>query len=101
MKLLVTERASYIGGHMLIQLLAADNGICAFNNFLNSSPVARVRRLTNRDALTEALVNFAPETVVHFAGLKETSEMNAMQHRYYSADVAGSLNLLTEMDAAW
>lgn len=114
MKVFVTGGAGYIGSHTLVQLLTAGHEVCVFDNYCNSSPVAlaRVRQLTNRDltaidgdicdvdALTAALTGFAPDAVIHFAGLKAVGESNAMPLRYYQTNVTGSMNLLAAMDAA-
>lgn len=114
MKVFVTGGAGYIGSHTLVRLLAAGHEVCVFDNYCNSSPVAlaRVRQLTNRDlvevegdicnidALTAALVAFAPDAVVHFAGLKAVGESNTVPLRYYQTNVTGSMNLLAAMDAA-
>lgn len=114
MKVFVTGGAGYIGSHTLVQLLAAGHDVCVFDNFANSSPVAlaRVRQLTNRDllfveddirrpeSLTRALVDFRPDAVVHFAGLKAVGESNAFPLLYYQTNVGGTANLLAAMDAA-
>jgi len=113
MKVFVTGGAGYIGSHTLVALLAAGHEICVFDNFSNSSPaaLARVRRLTNRDfslveadirdrdTLTRAAAAFAPDAVIHFAGLKAVGESNEQPLRYYENNVAGSMNLLAAMDA--
>ncbi len=114
MKVFVTGGAGYIGSHTLVQLLAAGHDVCVFDNYCNSSPVAlaRVRQLTNcdvamvegdirdPDALTAALVDFAPDAVIHFAGLKAVGESNEKPLLYYQTNVTGSTNLLAAMDAA-
>ena len=114
MKVFVTGGAGYIGSHTLVQLLAAGHDVCVFDNYSNSSPVAlaRVRQLTNRDttvvegdirdadALTAAMVDFAPDAVIHFAGLKAVGESNDKPLLYYQTNVTGSANLLAAMDSA-
>jgi UDP-glucose 4-epimerase len=94
--------------------LAAGHEVCVYDNFDNSSPVAlaRVRQLTNRDmavveadvrddaALTRALTGFAPDAVVHFAGLKAVGESNDIPLCYYQTNVTGTMNLLAAMDEA-
>lgn len=114
MKVFVTGGAGYIGSHTLVQLLAAGHEVCVFDNFVNSSPVAldRVRQLTNRDmglvqadirdadALCDAVTTFAPDAVVHFAGLKAVGESSDLPLLYYQTNVSGTMNLLAAMDAA-
>lgn len=114
MKIFVTGGAGYIGSHTLVALLTAGHEVCVFDNYCNSSPVAlaRVRQLTNRDltaieadirdagALNQALIDFAPDAVVHFAGLKAVGESNDVPLDYYQTNVTGSMNLLAAMDAA-
>jgi UDP-glucose 4-epimerase len=114
MKIFVTGGAGYIGSHTLVRLLTAEHDVCVFDNYCNSSPVAldRVRQLTNRDltaiegdvcdpdALTRALADFAPDAVIHFAGLKAVGESNDIPLLYYQTNVTGTMNLLAAMDAA-
>lgn len=114
MRVFVTGGAGYIGSHTLVQLLSAGHDICVYDNFCNSSPVAlaRVRQLTNRDVplvegdirdeavLARALTDFAPDAVIHFAGLKAVGESAEQPLTYYDTNVAGSIKLLAAMDAA-
>ena len=113
-RVFVTGGAGYIGTHTVLQLLAAGHDVCVFDNFANSSPVAldRVRALTNRDMqrvegdirsadrLNRALADFAPDAVIHFAGLKAVGESNEKPLLYYDNNVTGSARLLEAMDAA-
>jgi UDP-glucose 4-epimerase len=113
-RIFVTGGAGYIGTHTVLQLLSAGHEVCVFDNFANSSPVAldRVRTLTNRDValvagdvrsaetLNAALHNFAPDAVIHFAGLKAVGESSEKPLLYYDNNVAGSARLLEAMDAA-
>lgn len=113
MKVFVTGGDGYVGSHTLVALLAAGHEVCVFDNYLNSSPVslARVRQLTNRDMemvegdicdidrLNGTLADFAPDAVVHFAGLKAVGESNDIPLRYYQTNVTGTMNLLAAMDA--
>lgn len=114
MKIFVTGGASYIGSHTLVALLAAGHEVCVFGNYCSSSPIAldRVRQFTNRDltaieadicdsdALTRGVTDFAPDAVIHFAGLKAVGESNDIPLRYYQTNVTGTMNLLAAMDAA-
>lgn len=114
MRVFVTGGAGYIGSHTLVRLLSAGHDVCVYDNFCNSSPVAlaRVRQLSNRDValvegdirdddvLNRALTDFAPDAVIHFAGLKAVGESSEKPLDYYDTNVAGSVNLLAAMDAA-
>lgn|GEM_PF-3667992 len=71
-----------------------------------------MRQLTNRDfiaieadirdadALTRAVGDFAPDAIIHFAGLKAVGESNDLSLLYYQTNVTGTMNLLAAMDAA-
>ncbi len=114
MRIFITGGAGYIGSHTLLELLAAGHDACVFDNFCNSSAeaLARVRQLSNRDfaeivgdirdgdALTTAMRNFAPDAVIHFAGLKAVGESTEKPLLYYDNNVNGSARLLAAMDAA-
>lgn len=114
MKVFVTGGAGYIGSHTLLQLLESGHEACVFDNFSNSSPaaLARVRQLAGRDmevaegdvrdarALEQALGDFAPDAVIHFAGRKAVGESTERPLLYYQTNVTGSANLLAAMDAA-
>lgn len=114
MRVLVTGGAGYIGSHTLVELLGQAHEVCVVDNFDNGSPIAldRVRSLTNgplehveadiRDtgALTDIATRFAPEAVVHFAGLKAVGESVARPVDYYDVNITGTLSLLRAMDAA-
>jgi UDP-glucose 4-epimerase len=114
MKVLVTGGAGYIGSHTALKLLAAGHQLCIYDNFANSSPVAleRVQQLSNRamqvvhgdirsgEALARVFADFAPDAVVHFAGLKAVGESGEKPLLYYDNNVAGSARLLEAMDQA-
>ena len=114
MRVLVTGGAGYIGSHTLVELLGQGHAACVVDDFSNGAPAAieRVRALTNaplelheadiRDtaALTRIARGFAPEAVVHFAGLKAVGESVARPVDYYDVNVSGTLSLLRAMEAA-
>ena len=114
MRVLVTGGAGYIGSHTLVELLGQAHEVCVLDNFSNARPVVldRVRRLTNgtveavtgdvrdRGVLDRVMDDFAPEAVVHFAGLKAVGESQRRPVDYYDVNVAGTLTLLHAMDRA-
>lgn len=114
MRVLVTGGAGYIGSHTLLELMAQGHEVCVFDNYTNAVPevLARVRALSNgnvvdvtgdvRDPaqLDEVMRDFAPEAVIHFAGLKAVGESTEKPLLYYDVNVAGTLALLHAMDRA-
>jgi len=114
MRVLVTGGAGYIGSHTIIELLGQGHEVCVFDNYSNSDPVVldRVRHLSNgtvsavtgdvRDeaALDQVMADFAPEAVVHFAGLKAVGESMEKPLFYYDVNVNGTIRLLAAMNRA-
>lgn len=113
MRVLVTGGAGYIGSHTLLQLLYAGHKVCVLDNYSNSSPEAlrRVKWLAeigfaiwegdirDSDLLNNLFDNFKPEAVIHFAGLKSVGESTNDPLKYYSQNVAGSIDLLKAMQS--
>jgi len=114
MRVFLTGGAGYIGSHTLLEILSADHEVCVYDDFSNSTPTAmtRVGQLTNRQfdvvkgnvldqgSLTDALIAFKPDVVVHFAGKKAVGESVAKPLMYYENNVGGTLSLLRAMHAA-
>ncbi|SEM98509.1 UDP-galactose 4-epimerase [Loktanella fryxellensis] len=114
MRVLVTGGAGYIGSHTLVELLGQAHEVCVLDTYDNSSPVVldRVRKLTNGtvtavqgdvrhdDTLNTVMADFAPEAVVHFAGLKAVGDSMTNPLGYYDVNVNGTIALLRAMDRA-
>ncbi|WP_341367466.1 UDP-glucose 4-epimerase GalE [Yoonia sp. BS5-3] len=114
MRVLVTGGAGYIGSHTLLELMAQGHEVCVLDNYSNATPevLTRVRALSNgavmdftgdvRDPekLDEVMQGFAPDAVIHFAGLKAVGESTEKPLLYYDVNVAGTLALLNAMDRA-
>lgn len=112
--ILVTGGAGYIGSHTCVQLLKHGCAVTVLDNLSNSSKTAisRIKQLGGPSLkFVEGDVNDAKlladlfsqnhfDSVVHFAGLKAVGESVAQPLRYYRNNVAGTLTLLEEMDAA-
>ena len=113
MRVLVTGGAGYIGSHTLLELLGQGHEVCVLDNYDNSSPVVldRVRALSNGGMVTahegdirhsrtldDVMADFAPEAVIHFAGLKAVGDSMANPLGYYDVNVNGTLALLHAMD---
>jgi UDP-glucose 4-epimerase len=111
-KIFVTGGAGYIGSHTCVELLRANFDIMVFDDLSNSSVDAlrRVELITNRklsfvlgdirnsNRLKEAISDFKPDSVVHFAGLKAVGQSVTSPLEYYDVNVHGSINLLKAMD---
>ncbi len=114
MRVLVTGGAGYIGSHTVLALRELGHNVCVVDNFANSSPVVldRLAELTgspvehrcadirDNSAIDTIMVDFAPEAVIHFAGLKAVGEGEELPLSYYDVNVAGTLRLLKAMDKA-
>jgi UDP-glucose 4-epimerase len=114
MRVLVTGGAGYIGSHTLIELLGAGHEAHVVDSFANSSPeaLARVRRLSNRDfgvtradvrdgpAMAAVVRGFAPEAVIHFAGLKAVGVSVTDPLSYFDVNVGGAVMLLRALQGS-
>ena len=113
MRVLVTGGAGYIGSHTLLELLGQGHEVFVLDNYDNSSAVVldRVRALSNggtvealegdirhSQTLDEVMHDFAPEAVIHFAGLKAVGDSQTNPLGYYDVNVNGTLALLHAMD---
>lgn len=114
MRVLVTGGAGYIGSHTLLELMGQGHDVCVLDNYSNATPdvLSRVRALSNgtvadftgdvRDPakLDQVMLDFRPDAVIHFAGLKAVGESTEKPLLYYDVNVAGTLALLHAMDRA-
>lgn len=108
MRVLITGGAGYIGSHTLLEVLAAGHEAHVVDDLSNAHGAAldRVRRLSNRGfgftradirdgpAMAGVVAGFAPEAVIHFAGLKAVGDSVARPLDYFDVNVGGSIALL-------
>jgi len=113
LRVLVTGGAGYIGSHTLVELLTEGHQAFVIDNLSNGheEALSRVKQLANKDfgfvkgdirdgeALDKAFLEFKPEAVIHFAGLKAVGESVEQPLTYYENNVGGSVELLKAMDA--
>ena len=113
MRVAVTGGAGYIGSHTVVELLEQKHDVLILDNFANAAAdvPARIEKIagirpqvaqvdiTAQDDLTRALSRFAPDAVLHFAGLKAVGESVLAPLEYYRVNVGGSVCLLRAMEA--
>jgi UDP-glucose 4-epimerase len=113
MKVLITGGAGYIGSHTLVEVLKAGHEAFVIDSLVNgcTESVARVSRLTDtqvklavgdiRDKLflERIFSDFAPDAVMHFAGLKAVGESVENPLAYYDVNVNGSKTILEVMQS--
>ena len=111
-KIFVTGGAGYIGSHTCVELLKANHDVMVFDDLSNSHKdvLGRVELITNRNLnfvfgdirnekiLCDAISDFKPDSVMHFAGLKAVGQSVLSPLQYYDVNVHGSINLLKAMD---
>ena len=111
--ILVTGGAGYIGSHTVLELLSQGDEVIVVDNLSNSSreSLRRVEALTGKapvfyefdlldqEALSTPFLNHHIDAVIHFAGLKAVGESVEIPLKYYQNNLAGTLNLLEEMEA--
>ena len=107
-KILVTGGAGYIGSHICVELLTHGYEVMIFDNLSYGSKdaIKRVEKICKKkinffygdirdeELLRTALCEFKPQSVLHFAGLKSSSESVSNPLGYYSVNLCGSINLL-------
>ena len=113
MKILITGGAGYIGSHTLVEVIRAGHQVVVVDSLVNghAEAIGRVGRLTNTDVqlavgdirdkpfLESVFTEFAPDAVIHFAGLKAVGESVENPLAYYDVNVSGSRVLLEAMQS--
>ena len=54
--------------------------------------------IRDADTLNKIFIEFKPETVIHFTGLKAVGEIVIMPLKYFNANIIGFISLLESMD---
>ncbi|KAA9009441.1 UDP-glucose 4-epimerase GalE [Histidinibacterium aquaticum] len=113
-RVLVTGGAGYIGTHVLAVLQMGKHDIFVADDFSNSSPsnLEQVVKASGRsvpffnvdirdtETLTNAMLSFKPEIVLHLAALKDAAESVTIPMKYIEVNVSGTVSLLRAMEAS-
>jgi UDP-glucose 4-epimerase len=98
--ILVTGGAGYIGSHTVLTMLEAGMDVVVYDNLSSGhreampAEVPLVRAdLSDTTALDQALAQYRPDAVVHFAGSIEAGESMTDPKRFYRNNLVNSLNL--------
>jgi UDP-glucose 4-epimerase len=104
MKVLLTGGAGYIGSMCGRRLVEAGHEIAVFDNFslghreaLASGVRVYVGDLRDAPVIEQAVGDFQPDAVMHFAALALVGESMQDPGRYFAVNVSGGLNLLQAM----
>ncbi len=111
MAVLVTGGTGYIGSHTCVEFIEKGQEIVILDNLSNSKAdvVDHIETLTgirpkfycadllDVDAVKMVFDENDIDTVIHFAGLKAVGESVAKPLEYYTNNIVGTLNLLSEM----
>ena len=100
MKILVAGGAGYIGSCTTEYLLERGHEICVFDALLNGhrqavDPRAKFVKgnLEDYSAISNAIHDFQPEGVIHFAAFIEVGESMKLPGKYFRNNVANAMNL--------
>ncbi|MCM0605520.1 MAG: UDP-glucose 4-epimerase GalE [Xanthomonadaceae bacterium] len=105
-KIIVTGGAGYVGSHAVKRLAHDGHEILVIDNLVHGHAEAvkwgdlEKIDLLNLEALTDALNQFEPESVLHFAAYAYVGESVREPVKYYENNVLGTLNLLKAMKSA-
>src|SRR2546423_10592119 len=106
MKILVVGGAGYIGSICAEVLLDEGHQVGIFDNLVEGHRSAVDKRATfiegdlaNRATIKEALANYRPEAVMHFAASALVGESMQNPSKYFRNNIGNGLNLLDAMIA--
>ena len=111
MAVLVTGGTGYIGSHTCVEFIQKGQELVILDNLCNSKAevVDHIETLTgirprfykadllDIDAVKKVFDENDIDTVIHFAGLKAVGESVVKPLEYYTNNIVGTLNLLSEM----
>jgi UDP-glucose-4-epimerase GalE len=102
-RVVVVGGAGYIGSHMVKRLAGAGHHPVTLDNLSTGHRDAVTHGdfihvdLLDKDRLSQALTDVAPDVVMHFAAFAYVGESVTNPRRYFTNNVVGTLNLLHSM----
>lgn len=111
---LLTGGLGYIGSHVAVLLVEAGFETVIFDNLTNScvSVLERLEKITGKKLsfvegdvrdfalLSQTLLQYRIEAVIHLAGLKSVEESVNFPTEYYDVNLVGAVNLVRAMENA-
>jgi UDP-glucose 4-epimerase len=111
-RILITGGAGFIGSQVALECVKSGfevaivddfssghkNVINILHNLVGCSIDLFEADIRNFKMLSEVFTTFAPDAVIHLAGVKSVSESLADPLKYYDINVSGSVSLLAAMD---
>lgn len=111
MNVLVTGGLGFIGSHIVVELLQANNNVIIVDNLSNTQlsvlddinqitnkhPILYNTDMTNFTSMEKIFVHSKIDCVIHLAGLKSVSESVSHPLDYYHNNLLATLNLLNLM----
>ena len=96
MRIMITGSSGFIGTHLVDSLLTASHQVIGLDRRLPivPSPELDFRRcdITDKEQLTEAILESAPDAVIHLAA--QTEPLNEKKAQSYAANIVGVENLV-------
>jgi UDP-glucose 4-epimerase len=111
MKVFVVGGAGYIGSHTVLELIRQNHEVAVFDS-LEKGHIEALEiisehtgyaiplykgNLTHASDINEAIAEFKPDAVIHFAAYIEVGESVKDPQKYYRNNLIGGLNLLSAM----
>jgi UDP-glucose 4-epimerase len=111
MKILVTGGAGYIGSHTVLDLLNRGYDVAVFDSLEvgHKESLDIIQEITgkeipfyqgnllNYDDIDNAIADFKPEGIIHFAAYALVGESVTDPNKYYRNNIVGGLNILDAM----
>ena len=114
LRVIVTGGAGFIGSHAVVELVSRGDEVLIVDNFSRASPlsISRIEQIIrsklkvarcdvlDTEKLKQIFVEFKPDMVIHFAGLKSVGESSQNPLLYYRDNLQGAVSVLEAMQTS-